>query len=93
MLRNYDILRMEKLGNLQIYSLAFNPSSATVRTIPHTPALPLLDPWYDRKNPTYKIPRLRPHATVIFSFRFMLSSQITNHGRIAKQKSATTNHA
>lgn len=42
---------------------------------------------------TYKIPRLRPHATVIFSLRFMLSSHITNHGRIAKQKSAMTNQA
>jgi hypothetical protein len=46
-----------------------------------------------RRWMAYKIPRLRPHATVIFSLRFMLSSQMTNHGRIAKQKSATTNQA
>lgn len=30
---------------------------------------------------------------VIFSLRFMLRSQITNHGRMAKEKSAATNQA
>lgn len=81
--------------DVQMYSEASNPLNATVRTMPHIPALSLLD-WFPRMEgllQTYKTPRLRPHATVIFSLFFILRSQITNHGRIAKQKSAATNHA
>ena len=32
-------VRQDCLGNLQMYSDAFRPDRATVRTIPHTPAL------------------------------------------------------
>ena len=79
-----------------MYSCAFNPFRATVRTMPQTPALgcvirSILQVKFCFK--AYKTPRLRPHATVIFSLRFMFRSQMINHGRIAKEKSATTNQA
>lgn len=81
--------------DVQMYSWAFKPDRATVRTIPHTPALGMSVTLCKRSqlDKTYKTPRLRPQAIVIFSLRFMLRSQITNQGRIAKEKSAATNHA
>ena len=79
-----------------MYSDAFNPARALVRMMPHIPALGyLVRLMFKRlkKSQTYNTPRLRPQATVIFSFCFMLRSQTMNQGRIAKEKSAATNHA
>ncbi|GMF80436.1 unnamed protein product [Aspergillus oryzae] len=90
----YHISESEE--NVQMYSDAFRPDRATVRTMPHTPALESPSQILVQASEgfqAYKIPRLRPQATVIFSFCFMLRSQMMNHGRIAKEKSAATNHA
>lgn len=86
----------KNLNGLHIYSEAFKPARALVRMIPQIPALrSQLEEYasFCLENMTYNIPRLRPQATVIFSFCFMFRSQTTNHGRIAKAKSAATNHA
>ena len=83
-----------------MYSDAFRPDRAMVRTIPQTSALSMSVSDMITRKPaiwmdvyTHKTPRLRPQAMVIFSLRFMLRSQITNHGRMAKEKSAATNQA
>lgn len=81
-----------------MYSDALKTESATVRMMPHTPVLVrlyLVRMTVREKQviQTYNTPRLRPQAMVIFSFRFIFSFQRTNHGRMAKEKSAATNHA